>query len=65
MDLLRTAEPLRCLLQQHTADVRIFKKFDSALAHLVIGQQLQGKGLLVRTWIIEEFDGSLTNLVVG
>ena len=65
MNLLRPAEPLRRLLQQHPADVRIFEKFDSPLAHLVIGQQLQGKGLLVRAWIFEKFDSSLTNLVVG
>jgi hypothetical protein len=60
-----TAESLRRLLQQHTAHVRIFEKFDSPLTHLVIGQQLQGKGLLVCTWIFEKFHGSLTNLVVS
>jgi hypothetical protein len=45
--------------------VWLLEKFDYTLAHLRVGQQLQGEGPFVHTRILEKLDGPLTYLAVG
>jgi hypothetical protein len=63
--VLRAAQTLRGLLEQPAADVWVLEKLDSSLAHLGVGQHLQGDGLLVRAWVFEKLGGRLTHLPIS
>ena len=62
---LRAAKPLRCLLQQHGANVWVLEKLDGSLAHLPIGEELHGEGLLVCARVFEKLKGPLAHLSIG